>query len=129
MNYESNTESSNDSDSDKPIDYDKDFDENFYKKSLDLQKKGHVSLLDIISKPADKRTNEERDHIVVHLMFRVPFFADYKRDHLVPISERVECKKYKAKETLMDQGDIGECMFIIFSGSCGIYKFRTNQKS
>ena len=28
----------------------------------------------------------------------------------------------------MDQGDIGECMFIIFSGSCGIYKFRTNQK-
>ena len=124
LNYESNTESSNDTDSDKPLDYDKDFDENFFKKSLDQQKKGLVSLLEIIEKHADKRTNEERDHLVCHLMFRVPFFQEFKRDLLVPICERVECKKFKPTETLMDQGDVGNCMYIIFSGECGIYKFK-----
>ena len=56
-------------------------------------------------------------------MFRVPFFADYKRDLLVPICERVECKKFKPKETLMEQGDVGNVMYVIYSGECGIYKF------
>ena len=84
-----------------------------------------MSLLEIIEKHADKRTNEERDHLVCHLMFRVPFFADYKRDLLVPICERVECKKFGPRESLMDQGDIGNCMYIIFSGECGIYKFKS----
>ena len=91
--------------------------------SLDNQKKGLISLLEIIEKPADKRSNIERDHLVCHLMFRVPFFAEYKRELLVPICERVECKKFAPKSTLMEQGDVGNCMFIIFSGEIGIYKF------
>ena len=86
-------------------------------------------MLEIIEKPADKRTNEERDHLVCHLMFRVPFFAEYKRDLLVPICERVECKKFGPKESLMDQGDVGDCMYTIFSGECGIYKFRSRMSA
>ena len=26
---------------------------------------------------------------------------------------------------VMNQGDIGDCMYIIYSGMCGIYRFKT----
>ena len=61
-------------------------------------------------------------------MFRVPFFAEYKRELLVPICERVECKKFAPKESLMEQGDVGNCMYIIYSGEIGIYKFHIKEK-
>ena len=29
----------------------------------------------------------------------------------------------------MDQGDIGDCMYIVYSGQCGVYIFDQEQKS
>ena len=123
MNYESNTDSSRSSKhSEKPLDFDKDFDENFFKRSVELQKKGQINMLEIIERHADKRTNEQRDHLVCHLMYKVPFFADYRRDLMIAICERIESKTFQEKQALMRQGDKGDCLYIIYSGKCGIYK-------
>ena len=130
LNYESNTESSRSSQhSDKPLDFDKDFDENFFKRSVELQKKGQINMLEIIEKHADKRTNEQRDHLVCHLMYKVPFFADYRRDLMIAICERIESKVFEEKEALMNQGEQGDCMYIIYSGKCGIYKLAGGEYS
>ena len=61
-------------------------------------------------------------------MFRVPFFEDYSKELLGPTCEHLEGKEFKAGETLIEQEDIGDTMYIIFGGECGEYYFPHNYR-
>lgn len=87
-----------------------------------------VSLLEVIRKNAEKRSNDQRDHLVAHLMFRVPFFEDYSKELLGPTCEHLEGVEFKAGDTLIEQEDVGDTMYIIFGGECGEYYFPHNYR-
>ena len=83
--------------------------------------------MEIIDKGPDKRQNDERDHLVMHLQFSVAFFDGYQKDLITAISEFMKCKIFLVGDKLMEKGDVGDCMFIIMSGEVGIYVEDVNQ--
>ena len=53
---------------------------------------------------------------MLHLMFSVPFFKSFKRRLILQICEKLEHAHYRDGESLMKEGEIGDKMFILFSG-------------
>ena len=58
-----------------------------------------------------------------HLKFRVPFFRDYTTELITTLVDKLECKVFLQGESLMDQGEVGDCMYIVYTGECGVYIF------
>jgi len=79
-----------------------------------------------------------------YLKYRVPFFRAQSRELVATLIEKLECKLFEKGESrkylrasvltffalraVMDQGDIGDSMFVIYSGECGVYVFRNTGK-
>jgi hypothetical protein len=57
---------------------------------------------------------------MLHLMFKVPFFANFKRKLILSICEKLEYSFYKEGDYLMEEGDIGDRMFILFIGKANV---------
>jgi len=66
------------------------------------------------------RSNDEIQHMMLHLMFKVPFFKSFKRKLITSICEKLEHMYYLEGENLMVEGDIGDKMFILFSGKVNV---------
>ena len=66
------------------------------------------------------RSSDEIQHIMLHLMFKVPFFQSFKRKLITSICEKLEHKVYLEGENLMVEGEIGDKMFILFSGKVNV---------
>ena len=66
--------------------------EGFYKRSLKLQKEGLVSLLRIIKKSTKQRDRDDKEHLIHHLKFRVPFFKNMNKELISTLVEKLECQ-------------------------------------
>lgn len=91
-----------------------------FKSSQLLQRSNQVSLKEIVAKPALSRSGEEIQHLMLHLMFKVPFFANFKRKLILALCEKLEYSFYTEGKDLMVEGDIGDKMFILFSGKANV---------
>lgn len=65
-------------------------------------------------------------------MFRVQFFEQFPKELTTSISERMVCKTFKTGKKrkyirqsltreVMKKDEIGDCMYIIIQGECGVY--------
>ena len=72
---------------------------------------------------AKNREIEEREHMIFYLKYRVPFFSDTSKDLISTLCDKFHTIVFNQGESLMDQGDEGDCMFVIYSGECGVYIF------
>jgi len=78
----------------------------------------------------DKFFNKAYDHSVlekIKFFSQVPLFKNIKRKDLLYIFENLYEKKYLKGEILFKEGDIGRALFIIYSGSVGLYKKSGNE--
>jgi hypothetical protein len=64
------------------------------KKLFRLQKDGIINVKELILKSHDRRTNEDKSHIMVYLKFKVPFFEAYEKDLVYMIAERLETRHF-----------------------------------
>ena len=67
--------------------------------------------------------------MIHHLKFANPFFRNFTKELITTLVEKLECAVFTPGVSLMDQGDIGDCMYIVYSGQCGVYIFDKEQKS
>lgn len=70
------------------------------------------------NKPVDQRNYSE----LIRKLSKLPFFHKFPKSiqkMLLKISKLIT---YGPGETIIEQGDVGECMFIIISGSINIYR-------
>lgn len=91
-----------------------------YKNSVKDQEAKIVSLREIIMKSCNSRSSDDISHLMLHLMFKVPFFQSLKKKLIVQICEKLEFVHYTEGQNLMEQGEIGDKMFIIFSGKANV---------
>ena len=66
---------------------------------------------------------------MAYLKFRVPFFHDYKKGLLKTLIEKLKYRVYDKGESMMNQGEIGDCMFIVYSGEYGVYIFQKKKSN
>lgn len=91
-----------------------------YKNSLKDQKTRLVNLSEIIMKSSHTRSSEEIQHMMLHLLFKVPFFSKLGRKLILSLCEKLEYVYYPEGENLMVEGEIGDKMFVIFSGNANV---------
>ena len=72
-----------------------------------------------------QREPEEIQHLGVFLKMKVPFFSSCKQELITTLIDKLICQKFKQGDSLMDQGDVGDCMYIIYEGQCGVYVFNS----
>ena len=58
----------------------------------------------------------------------MPFFFTKSRELIQTLIDKLQCVEFAKRESLMDQGEIGDCMYIIMHGDCGIYVFNEEAK-
>jgi CRP-like cAMP-binding protein len=58
---------------------------------------------------------------VLHLLFNVQFFESFSRPLIAMITEHMRTQKFREGDVLMQKNELGECMFTIMSGDCGVY--------
>ena len=52
-------------------------------------------MKDIVAKQPERRTVEEKNHLLCFLKFRVPFFENYEKDLIFMIVEKLEPKIFQ----------------------------------
>ena len=62
------------------------------------------------------------------MKFANPFFRNFTKELITTLVEKLECAVFSPGVSLMDQGDIGDCMYIVYSGQCGVYVFDKERK-
>ncbi|CDW88204.1 UNKNOWN [Stylonychia lemnae] len=85
-------------DIDKPLFENQTQDKVEFKRFIRLQKEGLVNIREIVAKNAERRTVEEKNHLLCFLKFRVPFFENYEKDLIFLMVERLEPKHFKPKD-------------------------------
>lgn len=90
-------------------------------KSKRLQKEDPDYLFRIIRKKPFQREIEEREHLILYLIWQVPFFQKKSRELVHTLVDKLECREFAKRESLMDQGAVGDCMYIVMRGDCGVY--------
>ena len=63
------------------------------------------------------------------MKFAIPFFRHFTKELITTLVDKLECAVFMPGASLMDQGDIGDCMYVVYSGECGIYVFKEEQQS
>ena len=58
----------------------------------------------------------------IKFLTSIPLFKNIKRKDLLYILENIYEKKYIKDEVLFLEGDIGRALFIVYSGTIGLYK-------
>lgn len=58
---------------------------------------------------------------------KVPFFASCKKELIITLIDKLVCHEFNKGDSLMDQGEIGDCMFVIIKGECGVYVFNDEE--
>ena len=78
----------------------------------------------------DKFFNRAYDPSVlekIKFLAQISLFKNIRRKDLLYILENLYEKKYLKNEVLFNEGDIGRALFIIYSGSVGLYKKNEEQ--
>lgn len=50
-----------------------------YARTVELQRRGHIDIEEILSKNPSSRTHEERNHLAGYLQFKTNYFSSLKR--------------------------------------------------
>jgi CRP-like cAMP-binding protein len=58
------------------------------------------------------------------LTFKVPFFKEFKYETLLKMCEHLEAQVFDQGSMLMREGDPGDCLYIIVSGSVEVMRLR-----
>lgn len=75
---------------------------------------------DYFSRP-ERRTNDDREHLVLYLMFQVPFFETYPKQLVTSIADHMYPKVFPEGKKFIQRGDDGDCMFVTIKGESGIF--------
>ncbi|CAD5111806.1 DgyrCDS1079 [Dimorphilus gyrociliatus] len=78
-------------------------------------------LLQLISKDFTKRNHQEILGLLPWLRKRSPLFLNLHTDLIVDIIKECEYERIERDEVVIKQGEIGDCFFIILTGTVSIY--------
>lgn len=70
---------------------------------------------------------DEEVLLKIKFLTSIPLFKNIKRKDLLYILENIYEKKYIKDEVLFLEGDIGRALFIVYSGTIGLYKKNGNE--
>ena len=59
------------------------------------------------------RTSDDLNRLSMHLMFKVPFFIEFRHQTIYGICQNVSFFEIQKGQYLMREGDLGDRMFII----------------
>lgn len=90
--------------------------QNTVKKLMALDSNIH----EIFAIPVGNRTEEEKKALYRWLS-SVSFFSKVSADVIRRTCEKLTVQTFKSKEIVIKKGDIGDCMYIIYSGTAEIY--------
>jgi CRP-like cAMP-binding protein len=62
------------------------------------------------------RSREHEAMMAAYLKFNVQTFYDFKMDLLLSIQERLQISEYKRGQLVIEEGNLGDCMYIIAKG-------------
>ncbi|ESP01902.1 hypothetical protein LOTGIDRAFT_238088 [Lottia gigantea] len=91
--------------------------------SLEKTKMAHLinQVIDVISKPPEKRNDGEINAIIPWLRKRTPMFHNQQEEVLKDIIRNCEYQMASHDDVILCQGERGECMFVILRGSVSVY--------
>jgi hypothetical protein len=81
-----------------------------------LQRRGSVSIIDILRTKPTNRSPNDKSHLALHLAFAVKFFTKYKFKLLLDLCSKIFVQDYEVGDVIMKQGEPGDVMHIIFEG-------------
>lgn len=64
----------------------------------------------------DKRTPNDNLFLAHYLYQNIKFFATFNLTLIAFISRKLSAEKFKKDEVIIQKGDIGDCMYIIYKG-------------
>ena len=76
----------------------------------------------IAQKPCLQRRDSDVKKLALHLMFRVAYFAKFNFETLKTISERLTPHRFPKGTQIMKEGDKGDKLYVIVTGSLGVFR-------
>lgn len=95
-----------------------------YIKTIRMIMKGLIDIMEIIRKPADKRSREQNMHLACFLAYKVDFFKTdefFDSEHMYNVAEKVEARVYKQNDVIIRKGEVGDRLYVSVQGVLGLY--------
>ena len=79
------------------------------------------SVLRILAKMRDKRSNKELDAVAQYLFRRIPFFQKFNMEQLIELCRVAETVSVWGRSILFKQGQLGQAFYVILSGTVEVW--------
>jgi CRP-like cAMP-binding protein len=79
------------------------------------------SVINILSKIREKRTNQELDAVAAYLWRRIPFFQKFTTEQLVELCRVAETVSIWGRSMLFKQGQSGQAFYVILTGTVEVW--------
>jgi len=79
------------------------------------------SVIMVLSKMRDKRSNEELDAVAGYLFRRIPFFQRFTMPQLIELCRVAETVSVWGRSILFKQGSIGQAFYVVLTGTVEVW--------
>jgi CRP-like cAMP-binding protein len=79
------------------------------------------SVITVLSKMRDKRTNQELDAVAGYLFRRIPFFQRFTMPQLIELCRVAETVSVWGRSILFKQGSIGQAFYVVLTGTVEVW--------
>jgi CRP-like cAMP-binding protein len=79
------------------------------------------SVITVLSKMRDKRSNQELDAVAGYLYRRIPFFQRFTMPQLIELCRVAETVSVWGRSILFKQGSIGQAFYVVLTGTVEVW--------
>eukprot|EP01032_Pedospumella_encystans_P022055 gene22055-25004_t len=79
------------------------------------------SVIAVLSKMRDKRSNQELDAVAGYLFRRIPFFQRFTMPQLIELCRVAETVSVWGRSILFKQGSIGQAFYVVLTGTVEVW--------
>lgn len=85
------------------------------------------SVIMVLSKMRDKRSNQELDAVASYLFRRIPFFQRFTMPQLIELCRVAETVSVWGRSILFKQGSIGQAFYVVLTGTVEVWVNNSNE--
>ena len=79
------------------------------------------SVITVLSKMRDKRSNQELDAVAGYLFRRIPFFQRFTMPQLIELCRVAETVSVWGRSILFKQGSVGQAFYVVLTGTVEVW--------
>ena len=79
------------------------------------------SVITVLSKMRDKRSNQELDAVAAYLYRRIPFFQRFTMPQLIELCRVAETVSVWGRSILFKQGSVGQAFYVVLTGTVEVW--------